>query len=76
MKLGVWVVGEPDRWLRRAINWLAFVPVWLAYRLIWASAATGNNGARHVYRAMWEAGLDLPVLARATPPAEPRKGEE
>ncbi len=57
-------MGEPDPWLRRSIDWLLFAPVWLAYRLIWASAATGNRDARDVYRAMWEAGLDLPVLAR------------
>ncbi len=43
---------------------LRFCPVWLAYRLIWLVALTGETDAQDVYVAMWRAGLDLPPIDR------------
>jgi hypothetical protein len=53
----------------RLIEWLTFLPVWIAYRLIWLAARTGNSDARAVYRAMWDANLDLPALVLKEPRA-------
>ena len=43
---------------------IRFCPVWLAYRLIWLVALTGERDAQDVYVAMWNAGLDLPRIDR------------
>lgn len=54
------MAGHSESLVRRFLNWLTFLPVWAAYRLIWAAAYTRNLDAQDVYLTMWVAGLDLP----------------
>ena len=57
-------------WWKRALSWLAFSPVLLAYRLIWLTARLGNRDARCVLEAMrTSAWLAVPSLT----PTERRK---
>lgn len=51
---------------RAALDWLAMRPVYAAYRLVWVAAKFGHPDARDVYRAMWKAQLDLPVIPSLT----------
>lgn len=51
----------PYSWRRALLDWLAFLPVRFAFRVIWCAAQI-NRDARDVYRAMWGANLDLPPL--------------
>jgi hypothetical protein len=51
----------PDIFTNRFRLWLTFLPVWIAYRLVWLAAGTRNDDAKDVYMSMWMAGLDLPV---------------
>lgn len=48
----------------RLRSWLALIPIRLAYRIVWLSARLGSTTARDVYRAMWDANLDLPPLKK------------
>lgn len=52
---------------RRAMDWLCTRFAYVAYRLIWLGAKTGNPTARDIYRAMWDANLDLPKLNKDSP---------
>jgi hypothetical protein len=60
-------MSESSFW-ERAADWFAYLPVRLAYRIIWVAARLNLGSARQVYAAMWEANLDLPALS--TPPSE------
>ena len=46
----------------RVKDWLAMLPIYAAYRLVWLMAKWGHPDARDVYLAMWQANLDLPPL--------------
>lgn len=48
--------------LERVADWLAYLPVRLAYRIIWLAARLNLGAARAVYAAMWDANLALPPL--------------
>ncbi len=48
--------------LTRVKWWLVAVPLYLAYRLIWLAAKTGQSDARDVYRSIWAAQIDLPPI--------------
>ena len=50
-------------WYSRYVDWLVFLPVRFAFRIIWLMAKV-NGDARDVYRAMWDANLDLPPLSQ------------
>lgn len=50
----------------RVKEWLAFLPTRLAFRLVWLAALTGHSGPRAVYRAMWDAQLNLPRIPSLT----------
>lgn len=52
---------KPGLWSR-----LSFIPVWIAYRLIWLSALLRNDDAEDVYQTMWSQYLDLPRIPRLT----------
>lgn len=47
-------------------SWLTFLPVLIAYRLVWLSAMLRNDDAEAVYQAMWCQYLDLPRIPRLT----------
>lgn len=51
-------------WSRSLWSRLTFLPVWIAFRLIWLSAKLRNDDAEAVYVAMWGAYIDLPPIAR------------
>lgn len=51
----------PETMWGRAARWLAFLPVRLAFRLIWATAIISDD-ALAIYDTMAHAGLDLPPL--------------
>jgi hypothetical protein len=52
----------------RIRDWFGYLPIRLAYRIIWLAARLNMGSARCVYRAMWNANLDLPPLpSRFTP---------
>lgn len=53
---------------KRALDWLAFLPVVIAFRLIWLTALLGNESARSVHRAMrTKAWLNVPPLPAHNP---------
>lgn len=56
----------PNSIFREILDWFALLPVRLAYRLIWLIALTGHRDAQAVYRAMWDAQLNLPPITRLT----------
>lgn len=47
------------------VAWLAHRPIALAFRIIWLCAWLNLGSSRAIYRAMWDANLDLPVLPAA-----------
>ncbi len=47
----------------RVSRWFLHLPIRLAYRIVWAMASLGSRNARDVYQAMWDANLNLPLLA-------------
>lgn len=51
-------------WKDNFIGWLNYLPVRLAFRIIWLCARMGNATAIDIYKAMWKAELDLPVIDR------------
>jgi hypothetical protein len=53
-------MGELSIW-RELVLWLAALPVRLAYRIIWLTGLLGSRNARDVQRAMWDAGLSVPM---------------
>jgi hypothetical protein len=54
-------VGEETLW-ERFTGWVEYLPVLIAYRIIWLAAVLGSPTARLVYKAMWSANLDLPPI--------------
>jgi hypothetical protein len=56
----------PYSFTDRVRDWFAYLPIALAYRLVWLAVLTGNVHARDVYRAMWHANLDLPPIPSLT----------
>lgn len=56
-------MGPQNRW-RDVFDWVAMLPVRLAFRLVWLVALLGHRDARAVYQAMWDAELDLPSLGK------------
>ncbi len=54
-------MSAPTLW-GEASRWLCGLPIAFAYRIVWAMAKLGNRTARDVYRAMWDANLDLPRI--------------
>ena len=56
-------MSGPTLW-ERFRSWAAYLPIRLAYRIIWLTAKAGSPDARAVYHAMWGVNLDLPPLAK------------
>ena len=54
-------MGQSSFW-RNVCRWIGGLPIMLAYRIVWAAARLNIGSAREVYRAMWDANLDLPRL--------------
>lgn len=54
-------MGQLSLW-ERVADWLAYLPMRFAYRIVWASARMNLGSARDVYRAMWDANLSLPPM--------------
>lgn len=54
-------MGPIPLW-KRALYWLSYQPVALAYRIIWLTAKLGSGNARDVHAAMWDANLAVPPL--------------
>ena len=52
--------------IERLTEWLAMLPIRLAYRLVWLVALTGSATGQRVYRAMWDSDLDLPPIRSIT----------
>ena len=52
----------------RTASWLLGLPIALAYRIVWLMARLGSRNGRDVYRAMWDANLDLPPLTTEIKP--------
>lgn len=48
----------------RLKDWFEFLPLRVAYRLVWLSAKSGSRTGIDVYNAMWEANLSLPILGK------------
>lgn len=44
----------------RIKEWLAYLPVRTAFRIIWVTAKMGGHSARNVHLAMHDAWLDVP----------------
>lgn len=44
----------------RFASWAAYLPLRLAYRIVWLCARFNLGSGRDVYRAMWDANLALP----------------
>jgi hypothetical protein len=51
-----------DKLLNRVTWWFVMVPIYLAYRLIWLMAKTGQPSAQTIHLAMWQADLDIPPI--------------
>jgi hypothetical protein len=56
-----WQMMPSTLW-ERVAGWFAYLPVRLAYRIVWLAAVLNLRAARDVYAAMWEANLALPPL--------------
>lgn len=54
-------MGPTDPW-KRVIDWIWFLPVRLAFWLIWLVARSGNRTAFDVHRTMWFGGLAVRPL--------------
>ena len=50
-------------------GWLAYLPVRLAYRIIWLTARLGGRAAKAVEEAMWDGGLGVPCPPSRDPRA-------
>lgn len=59
-------MNPPSLW-RRVADWFAYLPVRLAYRIIWLAARLNLGAARQVYAAMWDANLALPPIRKPSP---------
>jgi hypothetical protein len=44
------------------IKWIMYLPIRFAFRIIWLMVIAGNDTAKNVYAAMWDANLDMPLL--------------
>ncbi|MHB9878270.1 hypothetical protein ACSMXM_01195 [Pacificimonas sp. ICDLI1SI03] len=53
-----------ETFMDRALAWLGMLHIRLAYRIVWLGARLGHNPSYWVYRAMWDANLDLPPLPK------------
>lgn len=49
---------------RRFWGWLTWLPMRLAFRIVWLMAMIGNRSAEDVYLAMWSVNLALPRIKR------------
>jgi hypothetical protein len=66
-------VRPPTIW-ERITGWFGYLPVRLAYRIVWLTARLGGRTARAIEEAMWDAGIGVPCPPTRDPNAvwEPR----
>lgn len=62
-------MGEWTLW-DRFVSWLEYLPVRLAFRIIWLAALVRLPSAESVYVIMWRDHLDLPRINRLIKSAE------
>jgi hypothetical protein len=56
-------VAEPSIFAR-LLSEILWLPMRLAFRLVWLMALVGNRSAEDVYLAMWSVNLNLPPINR------------
>ena len=64
----------PVTLLQRIFGWFGYLPIRLAYRIIWLTARLGGRAGKAVEEGMWDAGLGVPCPPTRDPKAmwEPR----
>ena len=60
---------RPSTLWEQITGWFGFLPVRLAYRIIWLTARLGGQTARAVEAAAWDAGLGVPCPPDRDPSA-------
>jgi len=57
---------DKERWYQAVLGWVCHLHLVIAYRIVWAGAKLNLGSSRDVYRAMWDANLDLPPIKGLT----------
>lgn len=60
---------RPSTLWEQITGWFGYLPVRLAYRIIWLVARMGGQTARAVEEAAWDAGLGVPCPPSRDPHA-------
>jgi hypothetical protein len=55
--------------MERLLGWFGYLPVRLAYRIIWLTARLGGRTAKAVEESAWDGGLGVPCPPTRDPNA-------